>query len=140
MKSWAFILGCLALAACGGPVRREKLEAGYVLFAADVPEDLSICRAVHDGCIGGIPATISAVGMDGRYIAAAQHPGNNKAITQYYFIDLTVPQSELNGIIGPLSQAEFDARSRDLDLPRLKWTVGGDYALERPYKLSNYWP
>ena len=136
---WPFIaMACLALAACGAPVRREKLEEKYVLFAADVPEDLSICREVgHNSCDGGVPPTIAAVGMDGRYIVAAQHPGNNKAITQYYIIDLTVPQSEVNGVTGPLAKAQFDAKSRDLDLPRLKWTVDDTYSLDRSHDLSN---
>ncbi len=133
MIKWgAIIFGCLGLTACGQPVRREKLEDKYVLFAADVPEDLSICREVgKNSCDGGVPATIAAVGMDGRYIVAAQNPGNKKAITQYYFIDLTVPQSEMNGVTGPLTKAQFDDKSRQLDLPRLKWKVDSTYALDR---------
>ena len=132
IKSGVIILGCLALTACGLPVRREKLEDKYVLFAADAPEDLSICREVgKNSCDGGVPATIAAVGMDGRYIVAAQHPDNNKSITRYYVIDLTVPQSEINGVTGPLTKAQFDDKRRVLDLPPLKWKVDDTYALDR---------
>ena len=141
MKLYLALLGCLALAACGQPVRREKLEAGYVLTAMDRPEDLSICREIgHSTCAGGIGPTIAAVGWDGRYIVAAQHPDNNKALTQYYFIDLTVPNSEMEGVTGPLTRAQFDVKSQELALPRLTWTVDETYSLRRPFKLSNYWP
>jgi len=141
MKLPTIALVCLALTACGQPVRREKLEAGYVLTAIDRPEDLSICREIgHSTCAGGIGPTITAIGMDRRYIVAAQHPGNNKARIQYYFIDLKVSNSEVDGVTGPLSRAQFDTKSQELDLPRLNWTVDETYSLKRPFKLSNYWP
>ncbi len=139
---WSFgVLACLMLTACGAPVRNEKLEAGYRLMAIDEPSMLMICKLDKGGgCLESVPATIRAVGMDSRYIVAEQH-AMDAPRTNYYFIDLNVPNSEINGVTGPLTQTQFEAKSRELDLPKLAWAVDGTYSLKRPFKLSNYdWP
>lgn len=139
MRVWLLALILLpSVTACGQPVRREKLTAGYVLFAADAPETLSLCYEVEHSCAGGIDGTIARVGWDKRYIVAEQHPGNDKTISNYYYIDTQISDSAMIGVRGPFTQAAFTAQQNALRLPSLSLTVDKDYALKRPFKWENY--
>jgi hypothetical protein len=133
-----FALTTIALTACGYPVRREKLIGGFVLMAVDKPEDLRICYEIPKSCIGGTPATVSRVGWNKHYIVAEQHPNNDKAISSYWIIDLTMPDSAMSGVTGPLTKDAFDKKTRELGLPTLSLKVDASYALNRKFKLSNY--
>jgi hypothetical protein len=141
MKRIWICLGLLSvvLSGCGYPVRREKLIDKYVLFAPDEPHDLSICREIASGsCVGGIEGTIAAVGMNKHYISALQHPHNNPAISNYWYIDLTVADSEFKGVTGPLTKEAFETATHTSDVPLLTLPVDKTYSLHRKYKLSNY--
>ena len=130
----------LSLTACGYPVRREKLEAGYVLLAIDRPEGLRICYEIPKSCIGGTPSTVSRVGWNKHYIVAEQHPNNNKTISNYWIIDLTVPGSAMSSVTGPLTNEVFEKKTRELGLPSLSLKVDNTYSLKRKFQLSNYLP
>jgi hypothetical protein len=137
--AWIVLIALLpCLAACGQPVRREKLTGGYVLFAADEPETLSLCYEVEHSCIGGVDGTIARVGWDKRYIVAEQHPGNSKAISRFYYIDLRAPDAAMQGVHGPFTAAEFAGQTRAQNLPPLSLAVDETYALKRPFKWDNY--
>ncbi|WP_303831342.1 hypothetical protein [Asticcacaulis taihuensis] len=141
MKHTWIGLGLLsvALSGCGYPVRREKLVDKFVLFAADDPQDLSICREIGSGsCVGGIEGTIAAVGMNKHYISALQHPHNNPAILNYWYIDLTVADSEFKGVTGPLTKEAFETATQTSDIPLLTMPIDKTYCLQRKYRLSNY--
>ncbi|MCR6660670.1 MAG: hypothetical protein NVV72_15485 [Asticcacaulis sp.] len=129
----------IGLAGCGYPARREKLADKYVLFAPDIPQDLSICRETPPhSCIGGIDGTIAAVGMNKRYISALQHPDNNPDISNYWYIDLTVPDSEFRGITGPLTREAFETATQEKDVPLLTMPVDETHSLHRKFRISNY--
>lgn len=141
MKRTWIGLGCLcvALTGCGYPARREKLIDKYVLFAADNPQDLSICREITSGsCVGGIDGTIAAVGMNKHYISVLQHPHNNSAISNYWYIDLRIKGSEFKDVTGPLTKEAFETSIRSSNVPLMTMPVDDTYSLQRKYKLSNY--
>lgn len=121
----------LGLTSCGQPVRHEKLTGNYVLLATDLPEDLHICYSDGTTCYGGIDSTIARVGWNEKYIVALQHPSNNRSISNYYYIDLSVKDSAAFGVIGPLSLQAFNRKTTELDLPDLSYGVTENYALDR---------
>jgi len=115
------------------------LASKYVLFAADNPSDLSICReTAPNSCVGGIDGTIAAVGMNTRYISALQHPHNDPAISNYWYIDFAVPNSEFKGITGPLTKEAFETSTQKKDIPLLTMPVDETYSLHRKFRISNY--
>lgn len=132
IRTLMVLLAALSLTGCGFPVREEKLTSGFVLFAADLPEDLSICYEKDGSCIGGVPATIARVGWNKRYIVAERHPDNNRNRSEYYYIDLRVPDAAMSGVTGPLSLSEFNAAASSLGLPPLSRRIDKTYSLERP--------
>jgi hypothetical protein len=113
----------LSLTACGMPVREEKLTGNYVLMATDLPEDLHICYLDDDTCYGGIDSTIARVGWDEKYIVALQHPSNDRSISNYYYIDLSVKDSAWYGVKGPFSLQDH--------LPDLSYRITESYVLDR---------
>jgi hypothetical protein len=110
------------LAACGQPVRGEKVDGAYYIIAADDPEDRHLSYDVGGGGIGIIEATVTGVGHNSRYITVERRPPSPSAPPEYYYIDRTQdrPGSEPQVIEGPFDATAFAAEQSRLDLPRLK--------------------
>jgi hypothetical protein len=93
----------------------------YELSWIDVSESMAVCRGLGGGsCIGRIDSTVFAVGWDGRYLVAQQHPGNDRSKTQYFILDANGDTDLADPgkvVIGPLTASEFARRSSDLHLP-----------------------
>jgi hypothetical protein len=67
-----------------------------------------------------------AVGWNGRYLVAQQHPKGDKKITNYFIIDVQQDERGADAkkaVMGPLREAEFMKRSARLHLPRFTKTV-----------------
>jgi hypothetical protein len=93
----------------------------YELLWIDTPDNLLICRPYGDGgCIGRIDSTVFAVGWDGRYLVAKQHPNNDRGITNYFIIDArndTDSADTAEVVMGPLTASEFQRKSHAMKLP-----------------------
>ena len=91
----------------------------FALLWIDLPDEVSLSYDEGDGAWSEIiPARVFAVGSDDRYIVAQQHPGGDKAITNYFILDTRQHDSSHRaGLIGPLTAAQFEGRARELTLP-----------------------
>lgn len=93
----------------------------YALLWIDTAENISICRDLGGGSwIGRVDSTVFAVGWDGRYLVAKQHPNNDRSTTRYFIVDSKndsdyADQTEV--VMGPLTAAEFQRKNIDLHLP-----------------------
>ena len=77
--------------------------------------------------IGRIERTVYSVGWDGRYLVAKQHPNGDKKSINYFFIDSSLDSQKAEPasvVVGPLDEAEFVAKSKELGLPKFSKTIG----------------
>lgn len=104
----------------------EHLVGPYRLVAVDVDEQMTVCRDVGrggggggDGAEGVIGETVFAVGWDGRYLVAKQHPRNDRQVTKFFYIELARDGQPKGAVVvtGPLSEGEFTAEKAELGLP-----------------------
>jgi hypothetical protein len=112
---------------CCGFVHDEKLIGPYRLVAIDIPAEMSVCYTLQTkSCIGRIPETVFSVGWNERFIVAKQHPSKDKAVTNYFILDMA-KDSELSdpggSVIGPLSSSEFIELSKSMTLPAFTKTI-----------------
>lgn len=122
------ILVASALSACSLFDSGVEWKGGpYALQWIDISENVTLVRMLDGtGSIGRIEATVFAVGWDGRYLVAKQHPGGNKAITNYFIIDSRLDSNMADpdkAVTGPLSQGEFRKRAEQLKLPGFTRTL-----------------
>ena len=60
-------------------------------------------------------------GYDERYIVAKQHPGGDRNITNYFYLDMSKDYeyaSPSASVTGPMNQDEFANESKRLNLPK----------------------
>jgi hypothetical protein len=93
----------------------------YVLIWIDTAENLTINRDEGEGAYSGrIDSTVFAVGWDGRYLVAKQHPDGDRSKTHYFVLDSSkdtdVGEPE-EVVTGPLSAVEFQQKSNEMGLP-----------------------
>lgn len=111
----AVLLAACVLFDSGIPWRNGR----FALLWIDVPDEVSLS---YDEGNGGwseiIPARVFAIGSDDRYIVAQQHPGGDKAITNYFILDTRQHDSRHRaGLVGPLTAAQFERKASELKLP-----------------------
>ena len=75
-----------------------------------------------------MPAYVSEIGHDSRYIIAKQHPikrGNTVSIqtdtTNYYIIEITDNSFQDKPVYGPLEQKAFDSLRSELKITGIKF-------------------
>ena len=77
----------------------------YALLWIDTAENISICSDLGGGSwIGRIDSTVFAVGWDGRYLVAKQHPNNDRSKTNYFIVDArndSAYADQTNVVMGP---------------------------------------
>lgn len=116
----AFAFGILA--GCDGlwPDAYWRAER-YVLLAIDAREQMNLAFDLGNGTASGlVNATVFSIGSDDRYIVVMQHPGGDRSVTNYFFVERTSSsrsEDRENGVRGPLSKEEFEKFSADLSLP-----------------------
>lgn len=93
----------------------------YALVWIDTAENVSLDYDLGDGAwVGRIDSTVFAVGWDGRYLVAKQHPGNDRSKTNYFIIDAGKDgryADTAQAVTGPLTAAQFQRRYLELKLP-----------------------
>ena len=120
------LLPAVLLSGCG-EVHREHLVGPYDLCAIDISEQMSVYYGLKDG--GGvdrIDQTVFSVGWNNRYIVAKQHPGNNRSVTNYFYLDMTKDGPLVDPsvcVVGPLSETEFSRKQAELGLPPFERTL-----------------
>jgi hypothetical protein len=123
----AALAACL-LGACGLVDSRVEWRGGpYALLWTDEPQRVHLSRQISDGqWAGRIDEVVFAVGWDGRYLVAKQHPGGDRATTNYFIIDSAsdTPASEANKVvIGPLSEVQYQTKAQAMHLPGFAKTL-----------------
>jgi hypothetical protein len=103
------------------------------LVAADTNEQLSLSYhepADEDNYGTVIQATVFAVGYNTRYVIVKQHPRAfpnppDKSITNFFILPLSKGFNwrTNNGLIGPLTLEQFNAKARELGISDLKFTT-----------------
>ena len=87
---------------------------------------MSVCYSVSQDCIGRIPSTVYAVGVDATYVVAARHPEANKSITEFYYlirsVDTPTPDTS-TAVRGPFDAPAFEALRVQLHLPVLSYEI-----------------
>jgi hypothetical protein len=127
-NTWIAIVAVLLghLAGCGF-VHDEEITGPYRLVAVDISEQMIVCFGLENGnCVGRIPETVFSVGWNERFIVAKQHPQDNKAVTNYFVLDMTLDNESADpstSVIGPLSVSEFEAKAVVLGLPSFTKTI-----------------
>ena len=115
-----FIAGC-------GDVYHKHLVGPYSLSAIDVEQQMAVYYDFPDGGgIGRIEPVVFSVGWDKRYIVAKQHPSGNRSVTDFYYLDMTKDSKyaePTNSVVGPLTEAEFLRKQRELSLPGFTLTI-----------------
>ena len=93
----------------------------YKLSWIDIPENVTLSYDLGKGSsVGRIEEQVFAVGWDGRYLVAQQHPKGNKKITNYFVIDAKKDSPSADPkdvVIGPLTETEYKTKSAELKLP-----------------------
>jgi len=124
--SVAALITCALLYGCGF-VHDETLVGPYRLNAVDTSSQMSVAYDLGNGsAIGRISETVFAVGWDSRYIVAKQHPNNNRAVTNFYYLEIAKDSAYADpsaSVTGPLTAQEFAAKQAELKLPSFSRTI-----------------
>jgi hypothetical protein len=124
LKYQLFLIGvAIFISGCSGSAYYEEIQGGYHLSAIDVKHDMIIGYQDGEYGIGVINATVFAIGQNGRFIIAKQHPKNfpdkpDKGIINYYIIPLEsrIAKSVDKNYYGPLSLSEFRVKAENLNI------------------------
>jgi hypothetical protein len=112
--------GVLLVAGCGLPVRDQKVDGPYRIWAADGPEDRHLSYWLGDGNgIGRVEATIVGVGHDDRYITVVRRPRDEPSVTEYFYVirELDGPSVPPEALKGPFDRATYETEAARLNLP-----------------------
>jgi hypothetical protein len=121
-KCLPLVAMCALLSSCGLLDSGIEWRGGpYELGWIDLPNEVTLSYRLNGtSSVGRIEARVFAVGWDGHYIVAKQHPKGDKSITNYFIIDASKdgPFVDPPKIVqGPLSELDFVGMKRKLNLP-----------------------
>lgn len=124
-KFLSFSLLILFLSSCLFDSDSDKIIGDYETIWIDIPQTRSINKGEEI-----IPAYISDIGYNSRYIIAKQHPlkkGNiyrvQKDTINYFIIEITSNTFQDKPIYGPLSKASFDSMRKGLNITDIKFKM-----------------
>ncbi len=113
------------LGGCGSH-RDVTIDGPYHLIAEDDEEQMAVCYDSSEGCIGRIPATVYAVGVDASYVVAARHPQANRSITEFYYVIRASDRPTVDtsaAVRGPFDAQAFETARTELHLPALTYEL-----------------
>lgn len=122
------VLLVIAAGGCGFWDSDVEWQGGpYILIWIDDPNTPRVNYDLGEGSsIGRIDEVVFSVGWDGRYLVAKQHPGGDKSVTNYFYIDGSKDQSHLDprmAVVGPLNEAQFTNAAKEHGLPSFTKTL-----------------
>ena len=128
MRATIPVILFLAISGCGLFDSGVIWKGGpYILGWIDIPENVTVSYDLGKGTsIGRIDQCVFSVGWNGKYLVAKQHPGGDKTITNFYIIDAKKDNSNADPskvVIGPLTEAQYLAKSKELKLPKFTKTL-----------------
>jgi hypothetical protein len=122
----AFACG-LVLSACLFDHGVEWRRGPYALHWTDLSDEVHLAYDLGRGTwVTLVMPTVFAVGSDDRYIVAKQHPGGDKAVTNYFIVDIrsVKPPGDIEGsVVGPLTEASYREQAATLGLPDFTTTL-----------------
>jgi hypothetical protein len=113
------------LSSCLFDSSSETITDDYETKWIDIPQtrDISMDETI-------VPAYVSAIGHDSRFIIAKQHPIREGSIvsvqtstTNYYIIEITKSSFQDKPVYGPLKQSEFDSLRNKLKIAAIKFDM-----------------
>ncbi|WP_411827917.1 hypothetical protein [Luteolibacter sp. AS25] len=120
------LLGLLFISGCGF-IHDKEITGPYRLIAVDLIEEMSICYNLGNGdAVGRIEGTVFAYGFDQQFIVAKQHPANDRTITRYFYLDMTLDSKHADpsaSVTGPLDRPAFEEARLRLKLPPFSCTI-----------------
>jgi hypothetical protein len=118
----ALLLVLCLLTGCGS-AHSEQLVGPYKLVANDKIDQMAVVRTIGEDALPCIDPTVFSVGFNDRYLVARQHPDNDRAVTNYYYIDLQHETVDPNANVhGPMTLEQFQAKKTELGLPEFTRT------------------
>jgi hypothetical protein len=120
--------GCsLVLCACLFDSGVEWRSGPFALHWTDLADEVHLAYELgHGTWVTLVMPTVFAVGSDGRYVVAKQHPGGDKAVTNYFIVDTRLVKSprDIEGsVVGPLTEAACREQAAKLSLPDFTKTL-----------------
>jgi hypothetical protein len=116
----ALLVACFLARGCFFDAGRPWSGGPYSIRWIDDPSATTLVRQDQDGWRRElIDEQVFAVGWDGRYLVAKQHPARDKSVTAYFVLDSTRSDDRdpLAEVSGPLTAEEFARRKTALRLP-----------------------
>jgi hypothetical protein len=118
-----FLVMIGSLSSCGLFDSGVEWRGGpYALLWIDTSDNTSINFDLGGGSfIGRVDSTVFAVGWDGRYLVAKQHPDNDRNQINYFIVDSKNdgPYVDPDKVVtGPFTALEFQRRSNEMKLPK----------------------
>jgi hypothetical protein len=122
MRLLILLVASLALTGCGAFDSGVAWRGGpYMLLWIDDPNSVTLSYdRGHGSSTPRVEATVFAVGWDGRFVVAKQHPGANRQMTSFFIIDAAKDSVDADPAVattGPLTEAEFMSYAASLNLP-----------------------
>jgi hypothetical protein len=112
------VLGVTGMLAACGFAEDQHLVGPYRLVATDTTEQMSLMYSLGDDVvIACVEDTVFAVGWNERHIVAKQHPKNDRAVTNYFYLDMKAESKPCAGVTGPLTAPEFESARAAQGLP-----------------------
>ena len=125
-RQYGLVAAAALLSGCGF-VHDEHLVGPYRLIAVDVYEQMNLSYSLDSGnAVGRIPETVFAVGWDDHYIVAKRHPHNDRAVTQFFYLDIARDNKYADprtSVVGPLTESDFRIKQAQLHLPHFRRTI-----------------
>ena len=102
-------------------LRNSHITERYYFVEVDTRENMSLGYCVNDdnsSFVDVVGETVFAVGYDDKYIIAKQHPSNNRAVTNYYIVQIykEFNYSPEKGVIGALTLKQFNEKRKELGI------------------------
>ena len=125
-RQYGLVATAVLFSGCGF-VHDEHLVGPYRLIAVDVSEQMNVSYSLDSGeAVGRIPETVFAVGWDDHYIVAKQHPNNDRAVTNFFYLDIARDSKYADpstSVVGPLTESDFSSKQTQLHLPNFHRTI-----------------
>jgi hypothetical protein len=124
-KVFHLLLFTFFLSSCLFDSSSDTITGDYETIWIDIPQTRGISKGETI-----VPAYVSEIGHNSRFIIAKQHPirqGNIVTVqtdtTNYYIIEITNNSFQDKPIYGPLMQKEFDTLRRKLNIADIEFDM-----------------
>lgn len=125
VSSLILIISMLTLSGCLFDSGSDKIIGDYQTIWIDIPQTRGINKGEEI-----IPAYVSEIGHNSKFIIAKQHPikqGNIVSVhtdtTNYYIIEVSSNSFQDKPVYGPLNKKSFDSLRQKLNIENIKFDM-----------------